>query len=542
MKLPHRFGRYTLLERIARGGTAEVFRARFESSDGFVKTVAIKRLLPNWCGNAELRTLLIDEARVLTHLQHQAIVQVYELGRDASVPFIAMEYVDGIDAGQLLRFCLRDEEPLPMAQALFITAQVLVALEFAHRSVGADGTPLHIVHRDISPSNILISVNGEVKVTDFGIAKGGHRTHVTAMGAPRGKYAYMAPEQARGESVDCRADLFACGIMLFELLTASRLFDAPTDIEVLERVRSVDLPQERMAHLPPELRAILLLALAADSDVRYQHASEMLADVRQAMQILGAMSTSLEMAGLLHERFACAPRATLGTEAEGDGTRVMPVEVGQRLRKWSWHRLRLMGAAVILLLLAAVPPVGSREVSVEVPPSSISQEVAAASAPSPTVPVSGRIVIDSTPTGATGTLFFGGERRAITTPFVQDAIDLGDGIDGRVTLSLPGHVPATKTFRLTPESPAMVANVSLARRGHARLSVTARPWGMVDVAGAARGREAPLHLTLAPGAHEVRVHHPPTGRSVSRRLQLAAGTNTRCRADFVDEARLVCQQ
>ncbi|MBI4126782.1 MAG: serine/threonine protein kinase, partial [Deltaproteobacteria bacterium] len=187
MQLPYRFGRYTLLQRLAAGGMGEIYRARYEGEGGFSKTVAIKRVLPSHAADTHLTSMFLDEARVLTYLQHQNIVQVFELGKCEEQFFISMEYVDGIDLRRLFLHLMRGELELPRRFLLHIIAQLLQGLDFVHRSSGPDGRPLHLIHRDLSPANILISWNGEVKITDFGIAKGFHRSEETTTVQLKGK-------------------------------------------------------------------------------------------------------------------------------------------------------------------------------------------------------------------------------------------------------------------------------------------------------------------------------------------------------------------
>jgi len=302
MRLPRKFGRYELLERIAVGGTAEIYRAILTSKDDFRKTIAIKTPLPRWFGNDELARLLVDEARVLCHLTHQSIVQVLELGWEGGVPFMAMDYVDGIDCARLLNNMMKGGAPMGVGLVLHIVSSVLAALAFAHERRDERGEPLHIVHCDVSPSNILISRNGEVRITDFGIAKGSHRTEVTDAGQMRGKYAYMSPEQARGEPLDCRSDIFSLGIIMCELIFARRIFTG-VDAEVLRAVSEARLDLPDLSALPPEISSIIRNSLAPDREQRYRSARAMLCDVRGAMFSMGEIATSTELAQYLGENF-----------------------------------------------------------------------------------------------------------------------------------------------------------------------------------------------------------------------------------------------
>ncbi|MFA5810974.1 MAG: serine/threonine-protein kinase [bacterium] len=558
MNLPCRFGRYTLVEKVANGGTAEVFRAVLLSDSGFSKTLAVKKLLPSWGENDELRSMLVDEANVLCLLAHQSIVQVHELGSEEGVPFIAMEYVDGIDCGRFLTHIVREGRPMAPQHALYIASQVLTALEFAHRCTDESGRPLGIVHRDVSPSNILISWNGEVKVTDFGIAKGSHRSRFTTTGQIRGKYAYMAPEQARGERIDARADLFACGIVLYELLLARRFFEAETDVELLQKVAGARIELAGIERLPAELRAIIMLALSADPTTRYQSAAEMLTDVRRAGRALGDLSSSLELAEFLRAEFPgeAARKSPAAAAQPGDcaNTRVMGpcfllAEPASEARDASSIRFRWRAACVGLMIavMSAIPHANGsaarRQDAATAPmpvESSTRSRLSAATVTPPVV--RGAVAIDSTPVGARGVLSLGSERRDIVTPFTLEGIDIGKGIDGRVELAAAGFAPVSENFRLTPESGAFVKGFALKKIGSATISVSARPWGLVSIEGSVQGRETPLFaIKVNPGAHVIKVVHPPTDRAVQARVSLAEGESKQCLATFAENPSISCR-
>lgn len=550
MHLPYHFGRYTLLEKIACGGTAEVYRALLHAEEGFTKMVAVKRLLPAWSGSDEIERMLIDEARVLTHLQHGAIVQVIELGREEGTPFIAMEYVHGIDGARLLTELIRDREPLPLPQALYVIGQVLLALACAHRSVDDAGGPLGVVHRDVSPSNILLAWNGEVKVTDFGIAKGLHRSHETRVGQLKGKFAYMAPEQARGEPIDARADLFACGVVFFELATAGRLFDGRNDFEVLERVRRADWPREAVEGMPPEVRALLTLALAPDREQRYQTAAEMLSDVRCAARGGGDAVTAIEFAEFLRRRFPerRVPADDVIIRAvthEEPRTRPIPFSPPPAAGLQRGPRARTAMIAALLSVMMFIPPANSTSMVphpqatpafVSPPPPKAQTSVGAP----PALP--GAIAIDSNPPNLQGVLMLSGKGRRIQTPFTLEGIDVDGGVEGAIEFAAPGYRPARESFRLEPAHPTFVRKIDLVREQSSSLSVQARPWGLVDVPGYASGRETPVSgLKLKAGTYLVKVRHPPSGRVAQGSLVLAGGEAKRCLATFEDSPTLRCR-
>ncbi|RMF59325.1 MAG: serine/threonine protein kinase, partial [Calditrichaeota bacterium] len=217
---PIPFGKYELLERLAVGGMAEVFRARVRAEGGFEKHLVIKRILPHLSSDSEFVVMLIDEAKIAVCLSHPNIVQVYDLGKIEGTYFIAMEFIEGGDLREILRRCAQRNITVPIDHAIYITTEVLKGLDYAHsKRAGTkeSATPLQIIHRDISPPNILLSYAGEVKIVDFGIAKASTRMMETAAGVLKGKFEYMSPEQASGLAVDARTDLFSTALLLYEM-------------------------------------------------------------------------------------------------------------------------------------------------------------------------------------------------------------------------------------------------------------------------------------------------------------------------------------
>ena len=260
---PLAFGRYTLLERLAVGGMAEVFRAKISSSHGFEKILVIKRILPHLAADATFVSMFIDEAKLTAQLTHPKIVQILDFGDVGGQYFIALEFIDGFDALGLLRTCAQKRVHIPWNLAAFVISEILEALDYAHNARDMEGKPMHIVHRDISPSNIFISKRGDVKLGDFGIAHAQRRESKTQAGTLKGKYGYMSPEQVVGKPIDARSDLFAVGVVLAELLTGRRLFSAPADLDVLLKVRDVKLDRldKYGADLPRALDVIVRRAL-----------------------------------------------------------------------------------------------------------------------------------------------------------------------------------------------------------------------------------------------------------------------------------------
>ncbi len=274
-----RFGKYQIIERIAAGGMAEIFKARLDGIGGFHRTFAIKRILPHLTANAEFVDMLVDEAKIAGLLSHANIVQILDLGSIDQHYYIAMEYVNGRDLGQVLKRCSDKGITLPVPHAVFVLLEMLKGLEYAHnRQVMRNGKPqpLNIVHRDISPANVLCSFQGEVKLTDFGIAKASVRALETMSGIVKGRFDYMSPEQASGLGVDQRADIFSAGVVLYELLAGRHPFRKPGEIATIEAVRRgiYDAPSYVNPDVPYALDVIVENALKADPAERYQTATQ----------------------------------------------------------------------------------------------------------------------------------------------------------------------------------------------------------------------------------------------------------------------------
>lgn len=270
------FGKYELLERINIGGMAEILKAR-DTSRQDQGLIAVKRILPHLTDDRQFVTMFLDESRVLAKLQHENVIRTLEVGEVSGTPFIALEYVWGQDARMLFHRGRRNEQPTPIPLACYIINQVCSALHYAHERTDERGDLLGIVHRDVSLQNVLLSYDGAVKLTDFGIAMSAQNRARTEVGVVKGKFGYMSPEQIRGEPMDRRSDVFATGICLYELLTGERLFSGDSDYAAVEKVRSVSIepPSRWNREIPSALEAIVMKALAKHPRDRFQTAAEL---------------------------------------------------------------------------------------------------------------------------------------------------------------------------------------------------------------------------------------------------------------------------
>lgn len=301
---PLPFGNYYLLERLAVGGMAEVYLAKCFGVAGFERLVALKRILPTIAEDDEFIAMFIDEAKIAGQLSHDNIAQIFDLGKINNSYFIAMEYISGHDLRALWDRA-REQGGLPLALACYVTQKICDGLDYAHRRRDNRGRPLGIIHRDVSPQNVLLSYDGDIKVIDFGIAKAANRMVRTQTGILKGKFAYMAPEQARGEPTDHRADIFAIGVILYELVTGERAFRADSDFALLEKVRRVDIVPPRKVNpaVPRELERIIYKALAKDAADRYAWASALSADLDRFMTAHDLAYNKGELAAYVRRAF-----------------------------------------------------------------------------------------------------------------------------------------------------------------------------------------------------------------------------------------------
>jgi TonB family protein len=283
------FGQYVIEEHIATGGMADVYKARMMGMEGFQKTVAIKRILSNLTDSDEFVRMFIDEAKLAAQLNHNNIIHIYDLGKVDRSHYIAMEYIEGRDLRSILEECRERDVKMPIELALHITNLLASALDYAHKKRDFDNRALGLVHRDVSPQNVLISFDGDVKLCDFGIAKAASKASQTRAGALKGKLQYMSPEQAWGKDIDHRSDLFSLGLVLFEMLTNEKVFSGTSELSVLEQVRDpiITAPSMKNSDVDSEVDRVIFLALNAEREERYQSAEDLKRDLERIMRKKG---------------------------------------------------------------------------------------------------------------------------------------------------------------------------------------------------------------------------------------------------------------
>lgn len=302
------FGRFELLIEMGRGGMATLYLARIQGPQQFEKLLAIKRIHDHLSYEVDFVNMFQDEARIAALIHHPNVATLFDMGQIADSYFIAMEYVHGQNLTDILKAATRHRDRFPWPEAVRIVANAAAGLHAAHTLRTPAGEPLHVVHRDVSPQNILISYDGHVKMVDFGIAYAAERLHTTGVGTLKGKVGYMSPEQTNGRQVDHRADIFALGVVLYESVTVSRLFRGQTDAETLLKVRQAEVPSARQRNpdLPAELEHILRKALARQPEDRFESAEDLSDALEELLvkegQVVGRQRVADMMRGLFYDR------------------------------------------------------------------------------------------------------------------------------------------------------------------------------------------------------------------------------------------------
>ncbi len=558
-------GRFTLLTTLAQGGMAQIWLGRQSGLQGFEKLVVIKRMVGELESDPESVDMFLTEARLAAQLTHPNVVQIYELGDQAGALYIVMEYLEGEDLASVRRTGQKHGLPLLDHYAARLISMAAEGLHHAHTKVGLDGRPLRIIHRDISPQNLIATFDGGLKVVDFGIAKAS--THHTHSGKLKGKLAYMSPEQARGEQLDARSDVFSLGIVLFELVTRTRLLPKLGDLELLTLMGSTDplpRPSERRADLPPGLEEIILKAMERRREQRYQSARELQDALDAWMREQGKSVSAGELADYLRVLFAkrihdrrqlietamtseltpssakhLAELAHLELSSPGSHSRTNATASAGR-------RSGLVAALVALSVLVAV--IGAaivRRVTTE--PTATPTRVARVVQPPPTPPAAPTLVVDTVPTGAEVTL--DGETKgqapltlaglAIGVHQVQAALAGYLPSSRAVTLARPGErvlieialavVPAAvpepaPVARIEPRPPPVKKAPRVDPPGKLTLKTT--PWTTVYLGKKKLGDTPLINVSLPPGKHTLRLVSPETNTDNAIEIEIRSNETT----------------
>ena len=363
---PERFGRYVLLDRIGEGGMAEVFRAIMPGAEGFKRTLVVKRILAPHSNSASFVDMFVREARIGAMLSHPNIVQVYDFGSVDGHYFLAMEYLRGRDVLAIIKRLRDTKTPFPIPVAAFIAHEVATCLGYAHTLAGPDGRCLDIVHRDVSPSNVMCLREGGVKLLDFGIAKAVNECAPdnTEQGIFKGKLAYTAPERMRNEDADGRSDLYALGVVLWEMLVCRRLFRGASDVDTFKNILEMKVPppSEKRGDVPPSLDAIVMRAIERDPEKRYSSGRAMAEDLEEVLRETGFKTRMLPK--LLHDLFGTGLQSSqvvlsqltpelLASAADGTNGSYRAVPLTGTMRRWpvkSWRLWAAIAAAAAVAL------------------------------------------------------------------------------------------------------------------------------------------------------------------------------------------------
>jgi serine/threonine protein kinase len=550
-----KFGQYILLEKVAIGGMAELFKAKKVGIEGFERVLAIKRILPHISSDKEFIDMFIAEAKLVAHLSHKNVAQIYDFGKIGQNYFIAMEYIRGKDLRTLLARCQETNVHIPVDLSVFIAKEVLSALGYAHKQKDSSGRDLNLIHRDVSPQNILISYEGEIKVIDFGIAKAETHSH-TKTGMIKGKIAYMSPEQAWGKPIDHRSDIFSLGIVLYEMITGSRLFKGTTEINTLEMVREAKVepfPPSLVAIVPSELESMVMKALSKDLQRRYQDASYMESDLGNILFTLSSADPGVVLKKFMNDLFcaeieaecrAAAEQATLSIKVDQKAVPIpqkTPERKTQVLQKrepqpekktFSYIVLAAAFISIIVAVFLMWPDTISEKGSHTVPPSKpiaslnnkvqampestengvpLSQqpiansEVQKPKEPPKTSkekkiakkatkgPVKGNLTINAIPWAE---IYINGQHYG-TTPKTINTLKVGDY---SIRLENPNYDEWTTKVTVLE---GRTANVSHKFEGFGKIVVNAVPWGNVYLDGELKG-QTPITLQKVPArVHEI---------------------------------------
>jgi len=329
-----------MLKHLASGGMADVYLGRSDGIEGFERHVVLKRIRPELARDQRFIRMFLDEARVVATLHHQHIVQCYDIGESNGEYFIAMEYVHGEDVRKILSSVARQRTHVPLGHAVAIVSAAAAGLHYAHERRNSDKQPLNIVHRDVSPSNILVGYDGSIKVVDFGIASASTRQE-TRSGSLKGKLSYMSPEQCKGAAVDRRSDVYALGVVLYELATTTRMIKGENDYLVMEQIVTgrIPSPQFRRAGLPSELSEIIMRALATDRDRRYATADDLRIALDQFATSAGLPASTSAITGFMRQQFGQRPEPWLELGTSPLPLDVAPASIDESLPGNSWTEL-----------------------------------------------------------------------------------------------------------------------------------------------------------------------------------------------------------
>lgn len=555
-------GAYTLLAKLATGGMAEIWLARQVGLRGFERLVVVKRIIESLSQDEAFVEMFLDEARIVVQLTHPNIVQVFDLGEHAGAYYIAMEYLAGENLVQVARAAAKAGVPLDAKASVKIAIAALEGLAHAHDRLGIDGKPLNVVHRDVSPHNIVLTWDGQVKLVDFGIARAANRATQTQGQQLKGKFAYMAPEQAKGDTeLDGRVDVFAMGVVLWEMVTHRRLFAFDDQIRILKELigdEPIEAPHQRSPSVPTELSAIIMKALAKPLSQRFQSAQAFKAALENWLQANGGGPTPSELGQLMNklfkariaERTQLIEKAARGEVSMSRVSEVMKPPTDRSMPSGTPSgntgvdgsgNLKLGIAAVGTLLLVLMAGAVSWKVLMsgppEAPPDTVVEVVEPPPRPENKVPVvpavvekNSSIAVETEPVGAKVTV---DGKPAGTAPLTVADVAPGEHV---VEASLSGYASVKRTVNASSEGDRLMIVLTLPKKEQkvveaavqkGRLSLSTDPWTHVSLNGKALGDTPLIEVALPAGRHRLQLSNEQAKIDLAIEVEVKPGQLTK---------------
>jgi serine/threonine protein kinase len=465
---------------------AEIFLARVCGLPNFQRMVVLKRILPVLASKADFLEMFLNEARIAATLQHPNVVQMYDVGVFDGNYFITMEYLHGEDVRSIQNACSRSQAPVPVEHAVHITLDVCAGLHYAHEKIGFDGQALNIVHRDVSPQNVIVTFDGAVKLLDFGVAKASNNLHDTQCGIVKGKLPYMSPEQCKGKPLDRRSDLFSVGIMLYELTLGRRLFaGGQSELETLKRIAEEPVPPPRtlVPNYDEQLERIVMRALAKDPERRYQTAREMQIALEDLARERGMYRSAIALQQFMSSLF------------------------GPRIEAWREEPTAMTSSIEIVIEPSTASPEPIEKIQPGLPPPKKARRPAPPWLRFALAGAAMALVVTAAP------------RRHSPQPLLLPAED-PEAIAAPPRLTIPQvERPALPPRRLRHVRAAPPAEAPPSPPSDSRLMLAAQPWCEVSVDDVPRG-ETPITLRIAPGMHTVHLTNPSFGIDSTAAVQV----------------------
>lgn len=519
MNTPIVAGKYTLIKKIASGGMAEVFLAKQAGLDGFEKLVVLKRVLPHLSTHAEFTRMFLDEAKTAADLRHPHLVHTYEIGEDAGVYFMVMEFLHGQDLRRLMKSVALSKQRIPLSYGVGIIMDAASGIHYAHTKTDLHGNPLGIVHRDISPQNIIITYEGLVKIVDFGIAKAAHQREVSSSGVLKGKYCYMSPEQALGHTIDALTDQFALGIVLYEMTTMRRLFKRDSELLTLKAVSQCQImpPKNVVSDYPVALNNIVMKALQGNKNKRFKNCHELRLALEEFLEserhLYSTARLASYMRSLFNERIIEEEKALVQGQLHAESILTNLAEAQKQTLSFSKPKILKEETGSI---------------------QSVHQNIWRHASVGLFAFVGGLLGIALVVIAVQ--LFLSTQDKVSDQWVLDKAEQIPSFLDSQVVLTAQepslireqkkkkkaDKLNAAKDKRQTPPQKATVLQV----KPHGRLKVVVDPWAEVYVNGDMIGITPLAPIAFPPGKYTIRLINPKIKKDVTRRIAIASSQDT----------------